>query len=164
MTEQMMPPANWYADPAGSGRWRYWDGSAWTGVFLNQPEPGPSVWRQYADKAGPWVFTAMVVATFVSVARGDEFPWFVLALWAIPSNETKTKAFYAAAALVALSAGIAVHSGWVYGLGLAGCGSAACLAGANRERLPRWLVWTVLAFSLSGFGVLWFASSGVWRG
>jgi hypothetical protein len=26
----MMPPAGWYADPAGSDHRRYWDGQAWT--------------------------------------------------------------------------------------------------------------------------------------
>jgi hypothetical protein len=25
-----MPPANWYPDPSGQARLRYWDGARWT--------------------------------------------------------------------------------------------------------------------------------------
>jgi hypothetical protein len=41
MTEQL-PPAGWYADPAGSGGRRFWDGGAWTGATApDQPVAGP---------------------------------------------------------------------------------------------------------------------------
>jgi hypothetical protein len=41
------PPAGWYADPEDGGRWRWWDGSAWTD-HTSEPRPpasSDSLWR-----------------------------------------------------------------------------------------------------------------------
>lgn len=37
-------PAGWYADPAGSGRLRWWDGFAWTDQFSTPPPQSPYGW------------------------------------------------------------------------------------------------------------------------
>jgi hypothetical protein len=37
---QVAPPG-WYPDPAGTGRFRWWDGSAWTDQFSTPQVPGP---------------------------------------------------------------------------------------------------------------------------
>jgi hypothetical protein len=37
---QVVPPG-WYPDPAGTGRFRWWDGSAWTDQFSTPQVPGP---------------------------------------------------------------------------------------------------------------------------
>ena len=163
MTE-LLPPANWYADPDGSGRWRYWDGAAWTEVFLNQDEPGPSVWAQYWELVRPWIFALVLAALAVSLAHGDFGPWFVVVLLLLPQDGAGRRSLYGALLLAALGVGTGLHSGWAWGLGVVGCAMAAVAAGHYRERLPQWFVWTVLAFGLSGFGVLLVAGSDLWRG
>src|SRR4051794_24111964 len=102
MTEQLLPPANWYADPEGSGRWRYWDGAAWTTVYLNQAEPGPSVWAQYWGLARPWIFAAAVVAIALSLAHGESGPWIIFAVVAMPTGDEARRPLYAAAFLGAI--------------------------------------------------------------
>ncbi|GAA1774019.1 hypothetical protein GCM10009712_22420 [Pseudarthrobacter sulfonivorans] len=37
-------PAGWYTDPAGTGRLRWWDGSAWTDQFSTPSQQGPYGW------------------------------------------------------------------------------------------------------------------------
>ena len=39
MNNEVITPAGYYADPAGSGRARYWDGYAWTHVFADEQGP-----------------------------------------------------------------------------------------------------------------------------
>ncbi|WP_183407067.1 DUF2510 domain-containing protein [Nocardioides marmorisolisilvae] len=164
MTE-LMPPANWYADPEGSGRWRYWDGAAWTGVYLNQDEPGPSVWKQYWDRAKPVLFAGGVIGMAVCLALGSgAFIFFlVLAWWGFPEEDSPHKLRYAVPYFGAIVVGVGIHAGIGYGLGIAACGTVAYLAGAWRDRLPQQLIWTLMAFSLAGAGVLFFASSDLWR-
>jgi uncharacterized RDD family membrane protein YckC len=50
------PPANWYADPDGSGGLRYWDGVAWTGHRAPATPPGYTGYAGYAAYPGyvPW--------------------------------------------------------------------------------------------------------------
>lgn len=35
--EPLLPPADWYTDPDGTGQLRYWDGTAWTEHFAPRP-------------------------------------------------------------------------------------------------------------------------------
>jgi len=35
------PPPGWYPDPAGTGRFRWWDGTTWTDQFSTPQVPGP---------------------------------------------------------------------------------------------------------------------------
>ena len=59
--------AGWFADPAGSGRMRWWDGSGWTDGFADEdgasPYPPPSPVTGGAPRAAPPV-------TEMEVARG----------------------------------------------------------------------------------------------
>src|SRR5689334_10593543 len=89
MTEQLLPPANWYADPEGSGRWRYWDGAAWTGVYLNQPQPGPSVLQQYWGQVRWLVFGVCLIGVLAAAFNAsDALPIaFVLASVSMQDGE-----------------------------------------------------------------------------
>ena len=37
------PPAGWYADPAGSSWWRWWDGHQWTAHVAPPAPSAPSL-------------------------------------------------------------------------------------------------------------------------
>lgn len=51
-----MTPAGWYADPGGSGRWRWWDGAAW-GELAAPPAPAPAQVTGAPPVAGPgWTY------------------------------------------------------------------------------------------------------------
>jgi hypothetical protein len=47
-----MTPAGWYADPGGSGRWRWWDGVAW-GELAPLPTTVPALVRGAPPVPGP---------------------------------------------------------------------------------------------------------------
>jgi hypothetical protein len=52
-----LPPAGWYADPGGSGRLRYFNGSTWTDQFSQPPRQMPEGWQSmvYPGQGGPHV-------------------------------------------------------------------------------------------------------------
>lgn len=54
------PPAGWYRDPAGAGRLRYWDGTAWT--------------HHVADR------TASPGSGFQTPTRSSRFAWWQILL------------------------------------------------------------------------------------
>lgn len=50
-----LPVAGWYPDPAGSGRSRWWDGSAWTDSFQEAAPAAPQPLPVTTDSPfGPW--------------------------------------------------------------------------------------------------------------
>jgi hypothetical protein len=57
--------AGWYADPAGPGTVRWWDGAAWTTTTAPMPPPPPS--------AAPTPYVAPYVAPYGAVA--DDAGW-----------------------------------------------------------------------------------------
>jgi Protein of unknown function (DUF2510) len=40
-TPGSQPPPGWYADPAGGGGWRWWDGTRWTEHLAPASPPAP---------------------------------------------------------------------------------------------------------------------------
>ena len=76
-----MPDAGWYPDPAGSGRFQWWNGSAWTGQFSSpqfqaapaQPPVAPR--RRISDRTpvyNPYIWT-IVALPLVSLICGAAF-------------------------------------------------------------------------------------------
>ncbi len=55
-----LPPANWYPDPEGERRLRYWDGQRWTDHVADQlrssASPSNNTWRTPADPWTGWRF------------------------------------------------------------------------------------------------------------
>ena len=104
------PPAGWYDD--GSGRQRYWDGTAWTDHFADtQPAAGPAATAQPGSTApagakksrkGLWITIAVVggllllllVAGIVAAAIGlvsrvaEELPGAGTPVPTVPAEET----------------------------------------------------------------------------
>ncbi len=75
-------PPGWYPDPAGTGRLRWWDGSAWTDQFSTPPQQGPYAGHYAASPyaAGPYVnVPAAVQRPFIS----RDAPVYNPLIWAI---------------------------------------------------------------------------------
>jgi uncharacterized RDD family membrane protein YckC len=53
MTDQSAAPADWYADPEGTGGLRYWDGLAWT-AHRAPPPPPPQYFVPQQWGGPPW--------------------------------------------------------------------------------------------------------------
>ena len=167
MTEHALPPANWYADPEGSGRWRYWDGATWTGVYLNQDEPGPGVWSQYWELTRWYVFGALLIAIpfAAAFAPGVLFPAIVFANIAMQGREETPRPGVAAVALVAsATVGVVIWGGWLTGLGVTACGAAFLALARWRNRLPEPLLWFALAFVAFGMLAIIASAADLWRG
>lgn len=70
-----MSNAGWYPDPAGSGRYRHWDGQAWSDFTTDDPSQSSpnsnraagSV-RGVRDRSGLWTSVIVGVAVIVAVA------------------------------------------------------------------------------------------------
>jgi hypothetical protein len=58
-----LPPAGWYADPAGSGGQRYWDGAHWTehraGPPQSAPAPAPAAYVPRVSPKSPGLATVL---------------------------------------------------------------------------------------------------------
>src|SRR4051812_217775 len=87
-------PRGWYADPYATGRWRYWDGAAWTGHASGttaevQPAPTEQPARRgverIADVASLNVLAAELGAELVRGERIVELAWAVDDRWVTSS-------------------------------------------------------------------------------
>ncbi len=65
-----LPAPGWYPDPAGSGRLRWWDGTAWTGQ-LNAPTPAIPAARPHISGNTPvynlfiWLIVALPIIPLI---------------------------------------------------------------------------------------------------
>ncbi|GAC1484413.1 MAG: hypothetical protein NVS1B16_13820 [Pseudarthrobacter sp.] len=79
-------PAGWYTDPAGTGRLRWWDGSAWTDQFSTPSQQVPVVFqrpllRRDAPVYSPliWVITLLpLLSTVLLLLWNPEFRFIVV--------------------------------------------------------------------------------------
>lgn len=79
-------PAGWYADPAGTGRLRWWDGSAWSDQFSTPSQQVPVVLqrpllRRDAPVYSPliWVITLLpLLSTVLLLLWNPEFRFIVV--------------------------------------------------------------------------------------
>ncbi len=68
-------PAGWYADPAGTGRLRWWNGTAWTDQY--------STPNQQGAYAGPYGVNPYAQAPFQRPHISRETPVYNALIWAI---------------------------------------------------------------------------------
>jgi hypothetical protein len=76
-----LPAADWYPDPAGSGKERYWDGAAWTGELQGKPAGGSGALGILGLLTALFVAPIGIVIGLLLVAKGQRKDgWIVVGI------------------------------------------------------------------------------------
>ena len=123
-----LPQEGWYPDPAGTARWRFWDGAQWTVRYSDPPSerrnegelrrPRVNAWR--VAIAALWV-VAIAASGLAAIAERPAFAdvqsdaWIWLVIFTIPAIIFAVVAIWTPSILLitaALSATSSVLGGW----------------------------------------------------